>query len=106
MAAPRSCVSSPRALPGGRAWRELVFGFADRAPGGAIDQNRLDGCTSLGMDEKHAGAFGRKVLVSPGQQRDQDGRKIASRCRSAHIHSAAAVRCSGGAPEDLRRPER
>src|SRR2546430_14855411 len=55
-----------------------VFGFLDRAAGGAINKDRIHCITGLGIDEQHARAFGCKVLVTPGEQRHDDGTEIAS----------------------------
>src|SRR5262249_48002328 len=40
--------------------------------------DRIDCITGLGIDEQHARAFGCKVLVTPGEQRHDDGTEIAS----------------------------
>src|SRR5437899_2399976 len=71
------CVPSSGALAGGGTCRECVLRFLDRPPASAINEDWLDGRAGLGVDKQHARAFRRKVLVAPGEQRNEDGTEIA-----------------------------
>ena len=57
--------------------------------GGRVGKDRIDRRAGLAVDQDHAGAFRREVPVAPGQQRNDDGTKIAGR------NSVASSTCIG-----------
>src|SRR5262249_56076195 len=72
------CIPSSDALGGGGPCGKWKIGFFDGPSGCSIDEDWIDRRAGLGIDEKHARTFGRKVPVSPREQRDEDGTKVAS----------------------------
>src|SRR5262249_21980819 len=86
----RGCVSSSDASGGGWPRGKCKVRFFDRTSGCAIDEDRVDRRAGLRIDEKHARAFRREVPVSPREQRDENGTKVAS-ARGEHIFVARRV---------------
>ena len=78
------CVLSADAFVRARTRDEGVVRLLDRPPGRGIGEDGIDHRAGLGVDELYAWAFRGKVLVSPGQQRDEDRTKIAP-ARGQHI---------------------
>ena len=69
-----------RARAGGRPRRIHIVGLLERPPGRTVDQYRVGRHAGLGIDQQHARALGREVLVAPGQERDDHRAEIAAAC--------------------------
>ena len=63
-----------RRRPGG----ETMRGLGDGVAGDAVDEDRIGGFAGRLIDQQNALAFRRKMLVAPGQERDQHRPKIAA----------------------------